>query len=255
VKCAEAETFVHAYVDGELAGVDRDSYERHVLECEECFRASRLQARFKAAVRGHLPRPEVPARLRRRIENELEAAPPPPVRRWPWQLYPRLVPAMTAVVVLVGAGLASRGGRRSPLVAQAMRTYQAAMPMDVTDKDCRYIADWFRKHLDFAVKPPPLAQRGDCQGGRLVPVEDHMGAYFEVLTAEGQKLGVMVIDTDEAPLGGWGADHRVVNGRDVYTVTSRGASGMAFRDRDGLSYVVTSDLDPDRLANFLPASF
>ncbi|HEY0711072.1 MAG TPA: zf-HC2 domain-containing protein, partial [Polyangia bacterium] len=55
MRCAEADAFLHAYVDGELAGVDRDAYEQHLIDCDRCSRCSRLQARFKAAVRGHLP--------------------------------------------------------------------------------------------------------------------------------------------------------------------------------------------------------
>jgi anti-sigma factor RsiW len=127
------------------------------------------------------------------------------------------------------------------------------MPMDIVDSDCRFIANWFRQRLDFAVKPPPLARSGNCQGGRLVNVSDRFAAYFEVLTNDGQKLGVLVFDGDE-PLRG-GADHRVVNGMDVYLASSRGASTMAFRDRDGLGYVVTADLDLDHLTNFVPVTY
>ena len=43
---------MHAYVDGELAGVDYDTYEKHLLECDHCSRCCRLQARFKAEPAG-----------------------------------------------------------------------------------------------------------------------------------------------------------------------------------------------------------
>src|SRR5205823_5507567 len=100
MKCAEADAFIHAYVDGELAGVDRDSYEQHLLECDACSHACRLQGRFKAAVRGHLARPAVPVALRMRIEQAIGNA--PPIRRvWIWSSYPRLVPAAAAAVVMV----------------------------------------------------------------------------------------------------------------------------------------------------------
>ena len=54
MKCSEAAAFSDAYVDGELAGVDRDVYEQHLIDCDHCSRCCRLQSRFKAAVRGHL---------------------------------------------------------------------------------------------------------------------------------------------------------------------------------------------------------
>src|SRR3954471_22872427 len=116
MKCADADAFIHAYVDGELAGVDRDSYEQHLLECNECSHACRLQARFKAAVRGHLPRPVVPGRLQLRIQAALASA-PPIRRRYFWHAYPRLVPAAAAAVVLIGILGAART-RRSPVVLE-----------------------------------------------------------------------------------------------------------------------------------------
>src|SRR5262245_7252276 len=131
MKCAEADAFLHAYVDGELAGMDRDTYEQHILRCDRCFRTSRLQARFKAALRGHLPRREVPEGLRRRIAAALVSSPPPP-RRWLWQLYPRLFPSTAGAFLLVLVASASiYRGRHSPVLDQALLTYQAAIPMDV----------------------------------------------------------------------------------------------------------------------------
>ena len=72
MRCGDATAFIHAYVDGELAGVDRDAYEQHLLECDQCSHSCRLQSRFKAAVRGHLNRREVPEGLRQRIEQAIE---------------------------------------------------------------------------------------------------------------------------------------------------------------------------------------
>ena len=61
--CREAEACSQAYVDGELAGIDREAVERHLSGCASCLRRVRLEGRFKAAVRAHLPRPEVPFAL------------------------------------------------------------------------------------------------------------------------------------------------------------------------------------------------
>ena len=61
--------FWPAYGDGEIAGVDREPVERHFVGCAAVRRAVRLQARFKAAVRAHLPRPPVPARAGARVRR------------------------------------------------------------------------------------------------------------------------------------------------------------------------------------------
>jgi anti-sigma factor RsiW len=251
MRCGEANAFIHAYVDGELAGVDRDAYEQHLLECDRCSHCCRLQARFKAAVRGHLHRREVPDGLRRRIEQAIAYAPPPP-RRWRWQLYPKLAPAVlflgaTAAVVMTS--------RSSPSVAmqQGMRTFSAAMPLDVVNSSCALVADWFRSRVGFAVKPPPETVGARCEGGRLLTVGDRLAAYFSVRVLSGHKLAVMVFDGNDdeidAPV------RRVVKGMDIRLITQRGASSAAFRGWDGLNYVVIGDLDADSLTNFLTAAY
>ena len=63
MNCAEATATVQAYVDGELDGVDRESVERHLVSCAGCSRRVHVQTRFRAAVRAHLHRPEVPFTL------------------------------------------------------------------------------------------------------------------------------------------------------------------------------------------------
>jgi anti-sigma factor RsiW len=249
MKCADADTFIHAYVDGELAGVDRDSYERHLLECDSCSHSCRLQGRFKAAVRGHLARPPLPAGLRLRIEDALALA-PAIRRRFIWHTYPRLVPAAAAAVVLV-AVLGAARSHRSPLVLeQALRAYHAAMPMDVVDSNCASIVNWFRGKVDFTVPCPRNARA--LQGGRLVNVQDRFGAYLVYQTASGHRMTLTVFSAEDEPLDG--PRRRVLVDRDVYFGSGRGASTAAYRDRDGLVHVVTADVDEDTLSTLVEAA-
>jgi anti-sigma factor RsiW len=249
MQCAEADNFIHAYVDGELAGVDRNSYEQHLLECDTCSHACRLQGRFKAAVRGHLGRPALPPHLRQRIEEALALA-PAIRRRFIWHSYPRLVPAAAAAVVLV-AVLGAARSHRAPLVfEQALRTYHAAMPMDVVDSNCSSIANWFRGKVDFAVPCPRNARA--IQGARLVNVQDRFGAYLVYQVPSGHRVAMMVFSAEDEPLDG--PRRRVLADRDVYFGSGRGASTAAYRDRDGLVHVVTSDVDEDALSHLVEAA-
>jgi anti-sigma factor RsiW len=254
MNCGEADAFIRAYVDGELAGVDREGVERHLVACPTCGRRMHVEARFKAAVRAHLPRPEVPFELRRRVQEALASQPIAP-RRWltlpAWLSYPRLVPAAGAVLLLVAiTGTVRRS--QSAVLEQAERSYHTEMPMDITGSDCGSIASWFRGRVDFPVHAPALGGGATCQGGRLVNVGQRPAAYIVYRVSDGHRVTFLVFDPRdqafEAP------DRRVVNGREITFGTGPGTSTAAYRDR-GLGYIATSDLDEDTLARLVLTSF
>ncbi len=249
MNCAEADTFLHAYVDGELTGADRQAYESHLANCEACTQASRFQARFKAAVRGHLPRPALPVGLRTRIENALAAA-PSPGRRWLWQSHPRaftIGAAAAAALVLLLANM--QRTRRSPIVESTIAAFHKDLPFDVLSESCSRVSDWFRGKVDFTLQPAAAANSAHCQGGRLVNVRDRLGAYVVYQIPAGHRLAVTVAPSDSEPLAG--TQQRVLHGRRAYVDRQRGVSTVTFREPGGLDYVFAADLDEDALANWV----
>jgi anti-sigma factor RsiW len=249
LNCAEAAALLPAHVDGELTDADREPLERHLGDCVACAGQVRLQARFKAAVRAHLPRPPVPPALRARLRGALGAREIAP-RRWIWQTHPRFVPAAAAAVLLVAITGTVRHSQ-SMVLAQAQRSYQSELPMDVTGTDCKSIASWFRGRVDFPVPAPTLAD-GSCQGGRLVNVRERPAAYILTRAHNGHRVAFLVFDPRDESIDA--PDRRYLNGREVYLGTAPGITTAAYHDR-GLGYVVTSDLDQDSLTRLVQASF
>jgi anti-sigma factor (TIGR02949 family) len=249
--CAEATATVPAYIDGELDGVDRESVERHLVGCPGCSRRVHVQTRFRAAVRAHLHRPEVPFALRRRIQDALVSQPIAP-RRWPaWMALPRIVPAVFLIVAITGTVRRSH----SMVLEQAERMYSrqpAEMPMDITGSDCGSIASWFRGRLEFPVHAPVLGSGATCQGGRLVNVGERPAAYLVYRVSDGHRVTFLVFDPRDQSIES--RERRVVNGREMYLGTGPGISTVAYRDR-GLGYVVTADYDEDTLTRLLTTSF
>ena len=249
--CDADQAFLRPYVDGELAAPDREEYERHLGGCEGCRTLARFEARFKAAVRGHLPRRAVPTRLEQRIRDDLALQPIAP-RRWPWQDHPRLVPALAAFGILVMiAGTIGERGKSSQVLDQARRTYQAELPMDVSGPDCGSIASWFRGRLDFSVHAPRMPHEVTCQGGRLVNVADHPAALLVYRDPGGHRVSVLVFDREAAPIEA--PYRRFVDGREIFYGSGPGISTAAYHDR-GLGYVVTSDLDVSALTRLVSDS-
>jgi anti-sigma factor (TIGR02949 family) len=252
MNCAEATATVQAYIDGELDGVDRESMERHLVSCPGCSSRVHVQTRFRAAVRVHLHRPEVPFTLRRRVEETLASQPIAP-RRWPtWMSLPRIVPAAAAVFLIVAiTGTVRR--QQSMVLEQSKRSYLGPeMPMDVTGSDCGSIASWFRGRLEFPVHAPALGRGATCQGGRLVNVGERPAAYLVYRVSDGHRVTFLVFDPRDQPIES--RERRVVNGREIYLGSGPGISTAAYRDR-GLGYVMTADYDEDKLTQLLTASF
>ena len=217
MNCAEATATVQAYIDGELDGVDRESVERHLVACAGCSRRVHVQTRFRAAVRAHLHRPEVPFALRRRIEDALASQPIAP-RRWPtWMSLPRIVPAAAAVFLIVAiTGTVRRS--HSMVLEQAERSYHTEMPMDITGSDCGSIASWFRGRLEFPVHAPALGSGATCQGGRLVNVGERPAAYLVYRVSDGHRVTFLVFDPRDQSIES--RDRRVVNGREIISARS-----------------------------------
>ena len=250
MNCVETTATVQAYVDGELDGVDRESVERHLASCPGCARRVHVQTRFRAAVRAHLHRPEVPFTLRRRVEEALGSQPIAP-RRWPaWMSLPRIVPAAAAVFLIVAiTGTVRRSN--SMVLEQAASMFTRQPPPDVTGS-CGSIASWFQGKLEFPVHAPALGGGATCQGGRLVNLGARPAAYLVYQVSDGHCVTFLVFDPRDEPIEA--REHRVVNGREIYLGTGPGISTAAYRDR-GLGYVVTADYDEDTLARLVTTSF
>jgi anti-sigma factor (TIGR02949 family) len=253
MNCGEATATVQAYVDGELDGVDRESIERHLVSCPTCSRRVSVQTRFRAAVRVHLHRPEVPFSLRRRVEEALGSQPIAP-RRWPtWMSLPRIVPAAAAVFLIVAiTGTVRRSHSMVRELAEGTFSKLSNMPMEVTGPDCGLIASWFRGKLEFPVHAPALGNGATCQGGRLINVGERSAALLVYSVSDGHRVAFLVFDPRDQPIES--RERRVLNGREVYLGSGPGISTAAYRDR-GLGYVVTTDSDEDTLTRFLTTSF
>jgi hypothetical protein len=125
------------YLGGELGRRQRERYERHLLECEDCWRE--VQAARRGRELAESLRQLAPQRLRERIRATVEAAPDNGGRRRRWSDAPRrrsgrgqvLAAAATlvALLALAAAGLGGLLGRARPAqpepIAAAVGRYQA----------------------------------------------------------------------------------------------------------------------------------
>lgn len=130
----DAAALAAAYLGGELGRRRREGYERHLLECEHCWREVQTARRGRALAES--VREVAPQRLRERVRATVEVAPGTghPWRRWPGA--PTRPPgrgrvlaagvALVALLALAIGGLLDRARPAQPAtIAAAVRTYQA----------------------------------------------------------------------------------------------------------------------------------
>jgi anti-sigma factor RsiW len=199
-----------------------------------------------------LPHRPAPARLVRRVERVLAAA-PAPRRRWGWRQ--ALVPTLAAAAVVVLAtpvvvyqyNAATRAAATTMVneaVGDHLRIVQAQRPLEVESGDGHRVRPWFEGRLEFS---PVLPFAGDndvpLRGGALAWFLDRKAAAFVYgLRLHTVTLFVFRPEGLPWPTTGW----ERAGAREVYRSGARGFTVVMWRAH-GLGYALVSDADPREL--------
>ena len=115
-----------AYLGGQLGRRQRERFETHLLECEDCWRE--VQAGRHGRALAESVRELAPQHLRERVRATVEAHPEPPRRRGRARTAAALV-AVALAGVLAGGLLVTRQHPTQPrVIAAAVAAYQAGGP-------------------------------------------------------------------------------------------------------------------------------
>ena len=112
--CAETESRLHAYFDGELDALAAAAFEGHLESCAECRAALAGLEAMRSALRAELPYERAPAALAARITAALdrEASASAPHKQEPAdELAADPLAALAALTTLAARGRAARRGR------------------------------------------------------------------------------------------------------------------------------------------------
>ena len=174
--CAETQTLIHGYSDGELDLTKCLEIEQHLETCPACAQAHADIQSVRAAVQNSSLYFETPTGLAKRVQRSLPEA--SHARRTPGSSPRRLLAlaASLALATAVGWGLLRMLSARSgeafltqELVASHVRSQMLpSHRFDVASADPHTVKPWFEGKLDFSPPVKDLAGQGfPLIGGRL----------------------------------------------------------------------------------------
>jgi len=272
--CRDRARLLGSYLDGELEPARMIEIDEHVGECETC----REEAQLMRAVRGSLKRvvrTSAPAGLSERIATAMAAervreeargeaqealdAQAPLVSLASWRT---MVPLATAAALALMWGAATRGshspttearaGFGDDLLAELVSEHSQSLPLEAKDPDS---VRGLERYVGVPLHPASFERAGlnaRLVGGRVVPLRAQRAAMLQYVVGTGddaRRVSVVVYDAQKIQIGTANLAPREVGTAEVRVGRESGYS-VAATQRGGVGYVVASDLDPDRSAQF-----
>ncbi len=242
MRCDEVRPHLDAYIDGELAEVERTLLRDHLAGCPECGPEAAALERLRNDIRLSAPIYRAPEALRSRIRFALRAegaASAPAARAAPgWLAYAASI--LVAVAVGSGGTLLVTGERQEDTIAgelidSHLRSLLASHLTDVASSDQHTVKPWFAGRSDVAPPAVDLAGEGfPLVGGRLDVIA---GKPVPALVYRRREhvINVFVLPASRVDLG--------------FTLSRHGYSLRHWNEGD-LGFWAASDAAPSELAEF-----
>ncbi len=236
--CDEADTLLHAMLDGELDAGHAREVEQHVAGCPRCAALLKDYREMSSAMAANDMRLAAPAHLRRRVEAAL---PVQPLNRRAVLKGFAMGSAVSALAAtgLVGIVLRRTDEQRilSDVVSAHLRSLQPGHLTDVLSTDQHTVKPWFNGRLDVAPPVIDLTTQGfTLIGGRLD-------------TIDGRAIAAIVYRRRTHVINLFVAQGASSERQTARTETVQGFNIRRWSDH-GLNYWAVSDLGTEEFAEF-----
>ncbi len=271
--CNDIRARLELYLDGELEGGERATFEAHFWSCEECNAVVKAERAFVEAVRSASPLYLASDSLRSRVARMISDAPPvivapvslrqriranlaqvstkhhAPRFRWAVVIAAVVILILPVVVWLLVRADKTQSGGPSPFALMAADTHlrhtRGELPLEIATTGPEQISEWFANKVRFSVKLPNYQEASGqeklyrLEGARLVGYKDDYAAYvaYQMRT---RPISLVITSTAMAqPSGG---EEIKAKGLTFHYDAIQGLKVITWSDR-GLTYALVSDLD------------
>jgi anti-sigma factor RsiW len=244
MRCDDARSALHLYLDGELAPTDELELEAHLVGCAACRGEHDALRQVVDTVRGATPLYESSPALRDKLAALVRTVAGTPRKQWGRRL--AFCSAVAACIVLVAmlVPLFPRTSFTAYAADAHIRYASGKLPLDVASDRPQVVSAWLQARLPFHLSVPqyPSDSREPkaytLAGARLMQYQGADVAYL-AYTMNSRPVSLLVSSSG----------HIVPAGQDVYRSGNllfhfsahKGLKLITWRDRD-LVYALVSDI-------------
>jgi anti-sigma factor RsiW len=266
--CRARAALLGSYLDGQLEASRLIEMDEHVGACDSCRESVQLLRAMRASLK-HVVRTAAPEGLRQRIGNAMEAERTRVARTsleagvapgsGPLAVLPSwraMVPVATAAAIALMWGPASRAmsgrelhaGVGEDLLADLVAEHSQPLPPEATNAEAvRGLGFW----VGVPVRPASFERAGaHLVGGRVTQLRPERAAMLQFIVGAGdsaRRVSIYVYDARKIQVGTSSLAPRSVGTAEVRVGREKGYS-VAATEREGVGYLLASDLDPDQTA-------
>ncbi|NOU31588.1 MAG: hypothetical protein HOO96_27115 [Polyangiaceae bacterium] len=259
-ECRKVSRLLGPSLDGELDAASTIEVDEHVGSCAVCREQVELKRAMGTSVR-RMVKTSASSDFRSRALAAMKSADLATVtpitaarKREPSLAWRALLPltAAAAVAVAWNARFAPKQhdvmaeGSLSDIIAEHSR------PLDPESNDPKQIRR-FERYVGVPVRPPVFSQNAKLVGGRVLPVNHERAAMLQYeieRNGQQQRVSVFIYDPNKIHVEGLDPSPRAVGSSEVRVGRANGYS-VAVTQREGVGYLVASDLDPDLSADLI----
>lgn len=133
----------------------------------------------------------------------------------------------------------------SPVIGESVAWHRRSVPVEVVGPDPNTVRRWFADKVSFAVNVPQFSGSARLLGGRLSHVRQYEAAYL-LYEVNGTKLSVMLFDAGDIS--------NYADFKNKTFVDNSNGYNVAIREKSGVTYTFTSDMEAEDLAKLVDSS-